>query len=206
MSEFFSAEWQSSGEKLSFKSSQVSSRILAKPELLSAGFFTLLQVRTQVAPALIIAGLKLLGGEALLSGDDRRDHADGTAHDHTWNGPTSTCGPSLMNPCYPKAMFQVIVGTRQALHVIALKEARRKVVGDVAKMLNGLAQWVQRSFLLLHLTHVCQVARTSLCPGVLLIIRQDLCRLVHQSIRAPQWGPQRGSSLPPFGQKLLQQL
>ena len=142
MSEFFSAEWQSSGEKLSFKSSQISSRILAKPELLSAGFFTLLQVRTQVAPALIIAGLKLLGGEALLSGDDRRDHADGTAHDHAWNGPTSTCGPSFMNPC----------------------------------------------------------------PGVLLIIRQDLCRLVHQSIRAPQWGPQRGSSLHPFGQKLLQQL
>ena len=64
----------------------------------------------------------------------------------------------------------------------------------------------QRSFLLLHLTHVCQVALTNLCSGVLLIIRQDLCRLVHQSIRALQWGPQRGSSLHPFGQKLLQQL
>jgi hypothetical protein len=127
------AEWQTLPEKLSFESSQVSGRILAKTELLPVGFFTLLQVRTQVAPALIIAELKLLGREALLSGDDRRDHADGTAHDHAWNGPTSACGPSLMNPCDPKAMFQVIVGTRQALHVIALKEARRKVVGEVAK-------------------------------------------------------------------------
>ena len=67
-------------------------------------------------------------------------------------------------------MFQVIVGARQALHVIAVKEASRKVVGDVAKMLDGLAQRFQRSFLLLHLTHVCQVARTLLRPGVLLRI------------------------------------
>ncbi len=43
-----------------------------------------------------------------------------------------------MNPCDPKAMFQVIVGAWQALQVIAVKEASRKVVGDVAKMLNGL--------------------------------------------------------------------
>ncbi len=67
-------------------------------------------------------------------------------------------------------MFQVIVGARQALHVIAVKETSRKVVGDVAKMLNGLAQRFQRSFLLLYLTHVCQVALTNLRPGVFLRI------------------------------------
>jgi hypothetical protein len=42
----FWAEWQTLPEKLSFQSSQVSGRILAKTELLPAGFFTLLQVRT----------------------------------------------------------------------------------------------------------------------------------------------------------------
>ena len=94
------AEWQTLPEKLSFESSQVSGRILAKTELLPAGFLTLLQVRSQVAPALIIAGLKLLGGEALLLGDDRSDHADGSTHDHAWNGPTSACSSSLMNSCY----------------------------------------------------------------------------------------------------------
>jgi len=166
----FFAERQTLPEKLSFQSSEIGGRILAKAELLSAGFFTLLQVRTQVAPSLIIPGLKLLGREALLPGDDSRDHADGTAHDHTWNGSPSTCRASLMNPCHPKAMFQVIVGARQTLHVIAVKETRRKVVGDVAKMLNGLAQRFQRSFLLPHLTHVCQVALTNLRPGVVLRI------------------------------------
>lgn len=40
------AEWQTLPEKLSFQSSQVSGRILTKTELLPAGFFTLLQVRT----------------------------------------------------------------------------------------------------------------------------------------------------------------
>jgi hypothetical protein len=118
---------------LSFERGQVSGRILAKTELLPAGFFTLLQVRTQVAPSLLIPGLKLRGREALLSGDYRSAHADGTAHDHAWNGSPSPCGSSLMNPCHPKALFQVIVGARQALHVIAVKEANRKVVGDVAK-------------------------------------------------------------------------
>src|SRR5437660_5516620 len=42
----FFAEWQTLPEKLSFQSSRVSGRILAKTELLPAGFFTLLQVRT----------------------------------------------------------------------------------------------------------------------------------------------------------------
>ncbi len=40
--EVFLAEWQTLPEKLSFQNSQVSGRILAKTELLSAGFITLL--------------------------------------------------------------------------------------------------------------------------------------------------------------------
>jgi hypothetical protein len=72
-------------------------------------------------------------------------------------------------------------------------------------MLNGLSERSHLGLLLLHLANGCQVAFTNLCPSVLLIIRQDLCRLMHQSIRALQWGPQRGGSLHPFGQKLLQQ-
>ena len=59
---------------------------------------------------------------------------------------------------------------RQALHVIAVKEANHEVVGDMTKMLNGLAQRFQKSFLLLHLTNVRQVALTNLRPGVLLLI------------------------------------
>ena len=59
---------------------------------------------------------------------------------------------------------------RQALHVIAVKEANREVVGDMTKMLNSLSQLFQRSFLLLHLSNVCQVALTNLRPGVLLLI------------------------------------
>jgi hypothetical protein len=58
---FFSAEWQTSPEKLSFQGSQVSGRIFTKAELASAGFLTLLQVCPQGAPALIVPGTKLLG-------------------------------------------------------------------------------------------------------------------------------------------------
>src|SRR5439155_6211500 len=103
----------------------------AEAELLPAGFLTLLQVHAEVAPALIIAGLKLLGREVVLFGDHSSDKADRTAYHHAWNGSTSTCGSSLMDPRHPKAMFQLVVGARQTLDVIALKEASREVVGAV---------------------------------------------------------------------------
>jgi hypothetical protein len=38
-----------------------------------------------------------------------------------------------MDPCDPKAVFQIIVGARQSLDVIALKETGGEVVGDVTK-------------------------------------------------------------------------
>jgi hypothetical protein len=69
-----------------------------------------------------------------------------------------------------KAVFQVIICARSSLHVRAVKEARRKVVGDMAKMLNSLTRRPHVGFLLLHLTNVCQVALTNLCSSVLLRI------------------------------------
>jgi hypothetical protein len=97
-------------------------------------------------------------------------------------------------------MFQIVVGARQSLDVIAMKETSREVVGDVTKMLNGLAQRFHVHFLLLYLTHESQVARTSLRPAVLLVIRQDLSRLMHQSVSALQWRPECGSGLQALGE------
>jgi hypothetical protein len=71
------------------------------------------------------------------------------------------------------------------------------------KCASSLSERLHLGLLFLHLANGCQVAFTNLCPGVLLIIRQDLCRLVHQSIRALQWGPERGGSLDSFGQNRL---
>src|SRR5690242_14065220 len=107
--------------------------MLAKPELLPASFFTLLHLCSQIAPALVILGLELLGREALLTADYSRDKADRPTHDHARNGSASTCGSPLMDPCYPKAMFQIIVGSRQSLHLIAIKQTSREVVGDMTK-------------------------------------------------------------------------
>ena len=81
-------------------------------------------------------------------------------------------------------MFQIVVRARQSLNVIALKETGGEVVGDVTKMLNGLAQRFHVHFLLLHLTHESQVALTNLRPGVLLVISQDLSCLMHQLVGA----------------------
>ena len=144
--------------------------MFAETKLSSAGFLTLLQVRTQVAPALIIPGSQLLGREAPLFGDHGSNDAHGTTYDHARNGPTSACSTPLMNPCHPKAVFQIIVGARQSFHVIALKEASRKIVADMKKMLNGLSKRFEVGFLLLHLRKENQVALANLCPSVLLLI------------------------------------
>jgi len=155
---------------LSFQSRQISGRIYAEAKLPPAGFFTLVQVRTQVAPSSIIARSELLRREGLLLGDHGCDDANGTTDDYPSNGPTSARRSSLMDPCHPKAMFQIIIGPRQSLDVIALKQASREVVSDVTKVLNGLSQQSYVGFLLLHLANVCQVALSNLCPGVLLVI------------------------------------
>jgi len=180
--------------------------MFAETELSPASFLALLHVRTQVTPALIILGSQLLDREGLLFADHGSHDTNRTPYHDTSNRSTSARGSSLMDPCDAKAMFQIIVGARQSLYIIAMKEPRRKVGGLVAKMLNGLAQRPYVGFLHLHLANVCQVAFTNLYAGMLLIIRQDLCRLVHQSIRALQWRPQRSGGFHSFGQKLLQQL
>ena len=68
-----------------------------------------------------------------------------------------------------------------------MKETGGEVVGDVTKVLNGLVQRFHVHFLLLHLTDESQVALTNLRPGVLLLISQDLSRLMHQPVSALQW-------------------
>ncbi len=73
-------------------------------------------------------------------------------------------------------------------------------------MLNGLAQRSQVGFLLLHLRKVGQVALTNLCSALLLLIGQDVCRLVNQSVGTLLRRPERNGSLYPFREKLVQLL
>src|SRR5947209_17950709 len=141
----------------------------------------------EFAPPLIIAGPKLLGREGLLFGNHGRHDANRTTYHDAGNGSPSAGGSPLMDPCHPKAMFQIIVGTWQSLDVIAMKEASREVIGDVTKVFNGLSERSQVGFLFLHLTHKSQVALTNLCPLVLLLIGQDLFGLMHQLVGTLQW-------------------
>src|SRR5205085_12437810 len=136
----------------------------------------------------------------LLFGDDGSNDAHRTTSHNTRNGSPSACGSSLMDPCHPKAMFQIVVRARQSLDVIAMKETCGEVVSDVTKMLNGLAQRFHVHFLLLHLSHESQVALTNLRPAVLLVISQDVCCLVYLLVGALQWRPKYGSGLQALGE------
>jgi len=111
-----------------------------------------------------------------------------------------------MNACYPKAMFQVVIGARQALHVIALEEARSKIVGNVTKMLKRAVKWPQRGNLVAHLGKVRQIPFTDVLTWVPLRIGQDLFRLVHEAVGILQRRPECRSGLQSFCKKLLQLL
>src|SRR5438034_10258603 len=96
-SSVFSAEWQTSHEKLSFQRGQIRSWIFAETKLPPAGFFTLLQVRTQLAPAKIVAGSEFLSCEDVLIGNDSRDDANRTKDHHARNGSASARRSSVID-------------------------------------------------------------------------------------------------------------
>ena len=87
-----------------------------------------------------------------------------------------------------------------------MKETGGEVVGDVTKVLNGLAQRFHVHFLLLHLTYESQVALSHLCSRLVRLIGQDLSRLMHQPVSALQWRPESGSGLQALDEELLQLL
>lgn len=108
-----------------------------------------------------------------------------------------------MDSRYAKAMVQLIGGTRPALDVIALKPTSCEVVGEVPKMLQGLAERFQVRMGRLHPRDKGQVALAHLCSAVHLLIRQDRCRLVNQSVGLLERRPKGRGGLQAFGQELL---
>lgn len=111
-----------------------------------------------------------------------------------------------MNSRYTKALFQLIVGTRQAFHIVALEETRREVLGDLTEMRDSFPGRSQLSLLVLHLLHTCQIAFLHLCPGVVRLIGQDLRRLAHQGRGSLQRRPQGRRRSQSFGHELVELL
>ena len=73
----------------------------------------------------------------------------------------------------------------------------------MTKMLNRLPKRPQFGFLLLHLRDVSQVPFTHLCFRLLLVIRQNVSRLVDEIIRALQWRPEADRCLEPLHKELV---
>src|SRR6266568_5615923 len=114
-------ERKTSLEQLSFERGQVSSRGLAKAELLATGFLAIEQLRPELPPSLVISRLQVGCLEFLSFGHDHGHQADGAAHHHSWNGTPASRGSPLMRTGHAKTMLQVIVGARQIWHIIAMK-------------------------------------------------------------------------------------
>lgn len=73
-------------------------------------------------------------------------------------------------------------------------------------MLQGLAERFQVRMGRLHLRYKGQVALAHLCSGVFVLIRQDLCRLVDQSVGLLERRPKSRRGLQAFSQEVLQLL
>ena len=75
-----------------------------------------------------------------------------------------------MGPGDAKTMLQIVIGTRQVWHVIAVKEPRRKVGCFLHKVINSRAQCAQTYLLLLHVLDPVQIRFPNLSGCLLLVI------------------------------------
>jgi hypothetical protein len=85
---------------------------------------------------------------------------------------------------HAKTPFQFIVRARQALNIVALKQPCSEIGGLVTKMVNRLSKQPQSGFLLLHLRNVSQIPFTHLSSRLLLVIGQNVSRLMDEIVRA----------------------
>jgi hypothetical protein len=81
-----------------------------------------------------------------------------------------------------KAMFQLIVGARQACDVIALKQPRCKVGGLMTKMLKGFFKRRKLGEIAPHLNEMRLVSCPDLLPRVLLQVGQDRFGLIKEAV------------------------
>jgi hypothetical protein len=87
-----------------------------------------------------------------------------------------------MDARYPKAMLQFIVGARQALHVLALKQPCCEVGGLMAKMLKGSTKRSQHREFAPHLRKEREIPFTDVLTSVLLWIGQDRFGLIQEAV------------------------
>ena len=131
------AERKRSLEKLGFQGSQISRGIFAEAKLQATSLLTFLQLGTQFMPTLIITRPQVLSREKVLLGGNSGNEADRTANHYSRDGSSPPGRTPLVDAGHAKTVLQVIVGARQSLHVIAVKEPSSKVAGDVRKVVNG---------------------------------------------------------------------
>src|SRR5437868_702079 len=84
-----------------------------------------------VAPGLVIVGLQISRLQVLVFCHHHGHQTHGAAHHDSWNGTPASGRAALMRTGDAKTMLQVIIGTRQIRHVIAMKQTRSKVLGDL---------------------------------------------------------------------------
>jgi hypothetical protein len=111
-----------------------------------------------------------------------------------------------MDAGHSKAMLQFIIGPRQALNVITVKETRSKVVGNVTKMLKRAVKRPQRGDLVAHLHKESQIPFPDALTCVLLRIGQNPFRLVQEAVGVLQRWPECRRGLQSFREELLQLL
>ncbi len=104
-----------------------------------------------------------------------------TDHD-SGNGSPPPGRSSFMIACRSKTLFQGIVGGWQVSHVVAVEQPRRKTLGDLAKMIDGFAESANAALLGLHLPEELLILGTDLFSCKLLMIGEEMSRLVDPPI------------------------
>ena len=103
-------------------------------------------------------------------------------------------------------MLEVIVGTRQIRHGVAVKQSRAVTAGDLAEVVDGIVQAARTVAVTDHGTHHAVEAALNLGRILVLMVIEDMRRLMDPRVGSFDVRPERGGLLQAMLDQALQRL
>src|SRR5579859_1187038 len=166
-----------------FESSKVGRRIFAKTKLQATSFLTKSQLVTQIIPSFLITQLKGLGTKALGVGSSSSQNPNRSTYHQSRNGLLAPCCTSFMPANGPKAVLEIIIGTRHISNIIGVEQTRSIMSSDFPKPCDHISQSDDLVLVFLHDADLCLQLRRYLRSIEVTMVLQDIGYLMNPLIR-----------------------
>lgn len=187
--------WQTCLEEDRLKSGQRGNWVLAKAELLAMRFLPRAELLTQRVPRERIFQVHCSREEALAPQCQSRHDPPRSSHHQPCNRPSSPPGSSLGIAHRPKALLQFLVRPWQISTIIAVEHACPRALGHLQELRDRSLEWSKGGLLRAHLQQQRLLAFADGLAALLVVIGQQMGRLMNEGRGLLQGRPQLGGLL-----------